>query len=713
MLIFVCCIAIITIIGLIYIHKSEYFEYFSNVRLTTDYTTVNINFPSHNEVDRDITYLDKIFNGKLKIIYDTNQHNSDILYTDTMNYVLNENTSLYLLAVTNEKKQICFIKHPDVQDNGDISELMNAKIGYINNSDIAIMKVLFLACGLDFDEKQCIRYDTFDEASNALFVKKSIKALFMYCNFELPAFKSAFENVKLSMYGFDNVNTDKLHFLLPMATIKNVNYKLVFKKFNDRFPVKKTLVFDNLLVTKNSGHTYLYEYIVRYFSKNFEYVNLYAQHYNIHPLTKYILNDYENIKKTNIFGNVDKIQNNSLTLMETFDTKHMNFEPTTPLKGFFDINDNILTIFDTQIHSTPLQVGDIITLTKQKHDIENGIYVVLSIDTMKQETKLQALASKQPIEDVSDPRFICSNDRNIAIKGLCESAYNTAGNKKQKGTWDKPCNIDTECPFFQKNKNYKNYRGGCNNGYCELPIGVSRISFRRYQGKPWCHGCPDKSDPVCCESQEKPDYAFVLDEYERLPKVKEQFTNDYLVGEYSKPISTNVYHYELSNDEINIQLQTLINKSIKPETEQLDFKAFIPIMINHAGLKDYGIFDINIISKDISPFDGSPISCDYKIEFTIYRDEKSHGKKISTELNQDISTNMITVKYVDVLGIVPQYDVGDLYPKGVNDTKNNVASSGIRCGQTSFQTILGEQSFQKYAEKRNKKLLQEFNLNAL
>jgi hypothetical protein len=49
-----------------------------------------------------------------------------------------------------------------------------------------------------------------------------------------------------------------------------------------------------------------------------------------------------------------------------------------------------------------------------------------------------------------------------------------------------------------------------------MPLGTKRIAFRNYDPKfkPWCYGCTDLT-PTCCESQENPDYAYSLDDFER------------------------------------------------------------------------------------------------------------------------------------------------------------------------------------------------------
>ena len=110
-------------------------------------------------------------------------------------------------------------------------------------------------------------------------------------------------------------------------------------------------------------------------------------------------------------------------------------------------------------------------------------------------------------------------------KMICESAYDYYGRKKEVGVWDKPCEKDNECFFFQGNKNYKNNFGKCMNGYCKMPLNVRRIGYKYYDPdtKPLCYNC-DKDNwfvasklGECCDKQKKsknfksPDYAFKND----------------------------------------------------------------------------------------------------------------------------------------------------------------------------------------------------------
>lgn len=71
--------------------------------------------------------------------------------------------------------------------------------------------------------------------------------------------------------------------------------------------------------------------------------------------------------------------------------------------------------------------------------------------------------------------------------------------KEENGdVWDRPCMNDFECPFYNME------RGGCKtDGFCELPVGVKPIGFRKYEkdSKPFCKDCPDRiNDPYCCNN---------------------------------------------------------------------------------------------------------------------------------------------------------------------------------------------------------------------
>lgn len=132
------------------------------------------------------------------------------------------------------------------------------------------------------------------------------------------------------------------------------------------------------------------------------------------------------------------------------------------------------------------------------------------------------------------PLYYCTTAPVMQVKEQCDEAGEV---------WDRPCQTDYECPYFQANKNYPNYRGGCRAGHCEMPLGVRKAGFRRAYPdetqRPVCHNCVNFFQRGgCCDEQRErmgsenspyraflsPDYAFELDEFERLPHARPGWT---------------------------------------------------------------------------------------------------------------------------------------------------------------------------------------------
>tara|TARA_Y100000389_G_scaffold159683_1_gene161597 strand:+ start:1469 stop:2983 length:1515 start_codon:yes stop_codon:yes gene_type:complete len=115
-------------------------------------------------------------------------------------------------------------------------------------------------------------------------------------------------------------------------------------------------------------------------------------------------------------------------------------------------------------------------------------------------------------ETVINSSFVCFEDMKIRDAFECT---------KNNYTWDRPCLIDDDCPFYKANKNYPNNFGKCKiNGFCEMPVGIIPKGYRKYDKKykPICHNCP-ASNPTCCEKTEimpSADYMYADDYDERL-----------------------------------------------------------------------------------------------------------------------------------------------------------------------------------------------------
>ena len=225
-------------------------------------------------------------------------------------------------------------------------------------------------------------------------------------------------------------------------------------------------------------------------------------------------------------------------IIEKFD----DLEPNMAISGRVDVvyggKVRIIVLPKNNIEGNQLRVGDRVTLTKQARIAENGTYFVASRDmtsamltsppiiasineAIRKEDvisfpreslyakgtivylvpydamgkvisphEIQLLPAPNEIAKLKyDPKSYCVGDKTIAIKELCESPMDAMGSPKKQGIWDRPCVADAECPFFKIDRTYENVRGGCmDSGYCEMPVGVTAISFRHYTGEPIDNG---------------------------------------------------------------------------------------------------------------------------------------------------------------------------------------------------------------------------------
>uniref|UniRef100_A0A6C0J596 Uncharacterized protein n=1 Tax=viral metagenome TaxID=1070528 RepID=A0A6C0J596_9ZZZZ len=104
----------------------------------------------------------------------------------------------------------------------------------------------------------------------------------------------------------------------------------------------------------------------------------------------------------------------------------------------------------------------------------------------------------------NDRNYGCYGNNIVNNKFECDSMYNIDGTgKNYYSVWDKKCNTDSDCPFYSKNY----LSGGClKDGFCELPIGVKRTGFMKYDDEglntPMCYNCEDTTDLECCKKND-------------------------------------------------------------------------------------------------------------------------------------------------------------------------------------------------------------------
>lgn len=107
----------------------------------------------------------------------------------------------------------------------------------------------------------------------------------------------------------------------------------------------------------------------------------------------------------------------------------------------------------------------------------------LRTDLLRRFARNEASVRDKAYRCVDQPKYLLDEER-------CVAPLDEYGRRKPVGIWDAPCTVDTDCPFYQANRNYENARGGCRtDGTCEMPVNVTRVGFRQHNGKPHCHNC--------------------------------------------------------------------------------------------------------------------------------------------------------------------------------------------------------------------------------
>lgn len=348
-----------------------------------------------------------------------------------------------------------------------------------------------------------------------VFDDNEIDGIIMFTSIESADIQKVSSDLKMEVLDYgEYVDIEKLKVAIPYAKKQNIDFSLYFKQLQGkRDSVKTVIAFDTLLYGSdiyNSEPPIEFRQILADL-ENPEMLNYYNQYFDLYDVSKtFMKQKNKSIKERGQRQVLEQYEN-----AETFAT----FEMSKNIDGFYDSVNQTFVVNSNMIDKIPMKKGTIITLTAQIRDEENGKYSVTNVKRTQSILQKEKSNKRTVAEDDQfDPRYRCYDNPDIVSKGLCESPFDEQGRRKKKSTyWDRPCEKNEECPFYQANKTYKNYRGGCIDGRCEMPIGIKQVAYRLYDptSKPMCHDCKDVSNPFCCEEQNKPNYAFQLDMFER------------------------------------------------------------------------------------------------------------------------------------------------------------------------------------------------------
>ena len=457
----------------------------------------------------------------------------DAIITDA--FTLYDNKSfqkqIKFLSGTNSEKCAYFIRSLDTSSKTFNDE--NLFIGCVSDIDAKLIDILLSSFRANYKRKYTIKKIFIDEKQkvidSSIFTKNNIDILFVYESLESKVITRRLDpNMKIEVWDYaDNLDIHTLKVQVPFIKKKNIDFSLYFGQLKGKLDiVSSVFVVDVIIVineniTNKKNVTLELKNIISYYNKP-ELINLYEQYFNVS------INAIQFSKGKNDFF----MKRDTMQVLEQFKNvdNEFTYDISSNVNGFFDSLNKIFYVYSEQINNIPLKPTNLFQLSGQLREEQNGLYRVLSVSN-KQSTLLKLDDNdKRNTNNSNEIGYSCYNNPSIKSKTACESSYDELGNAKRVKTyWDKPCEAHTDCPFYQANKNYKNYRGGCIDGRCEFPIGVKAVSYRLYDenSKPVCHNCnvEETNSPFCCEEQKNKkkyttlsgaDYAFELDTFERV-----------------------------------------------------------------------------------------------------------------------------------------------------------------------------------------------------
>lgn len=417
------------------------------------------------------------------------------------------NAALVLITPIEQTKQI---------NDGDF------RVGYVNDDQGRLVKTIFesfktpITFTLVSIGDGTVKSDTFTKSNLNAIARFGTK----------NNVNDVDETLKIDVVDYGElIDIHKLGVSIPFARREVIDFALIYPQLKGkRAKLKSVVAFDAIIMgdeniqysNVNADLWKILEALGRP-----EYINFYSMYFDVFDVSR------KYSQQNDIFA----LKRSSLQILEQYDNKGgVSITKKGNLDGFYDHENGTLIIKGNSVDGVALAIGVRLTLNNQHREEENGVYVVIATNKYSESvlTKGRQASKNESKNDAKPYAYVCYGDQSIKSKEQCESLFDGMGIPKTKRSyWDRPCLQNNECPFYQANKNYKNYRGGCIDGRCEMPIGVQAVSYRMYDEmtQPSCHGCMDSTNTKCCEEQKNkqtypglvsPDYAFELDQFERI-----------------------------------------------------------------------------------------------------------------------------------------------------------------------------------------------------
>jgi hypothetical protein len=519
---------------------------------------------THNPKLADLT--SRFVTYKLVSSVSAEEKPQSIKYTDIYDFMTNLQSSHRALKIVSSspKYLVCLLRE-QVVPNLELYQMNKKRIGYLSQTDADLMKIVLDAYNI-VTTPTLVKVDSYNDLLRQVFKDKTLDGAVIFGTQSSPNIQRLKDYQFVALSINQNFDTAKLKTRLPYTRITPCQIPIQGnlpgnkKETYDTFITSQSLTFDTLFCIDKKNQDNEKE-IVNAIRELLTYMttdnsqmtqNYYSQFVEIHE-------PFYGGSMTSTVSRRDK------EVHFTFD-QHVNGEHQKDTSSGCYIMQLDLDLFET----VPVKVGDRIVLSGQKRKVENGYYYVTSVtDTLVTMTtclkivydkknngelqvnktgntlfkivntiaplftlfegdavfvlplkkigtvirdKTDLLVSIPKEADLKDKlnervlngKYICYEDPKIKFLPECIARQNA---EREPYHWDRPCETDEECPFF----NSKTKRGGCTSGgYCEFPVGIKRVSFREYDksSKKYCSGCPPNVHPTDCCSQPGAKIAF-------------------------------------------------------------------------------------------------------------------------------------------------------------------------------------------------------------
>jgi hypothetical protein len=421
---------------------------------------------------------------------------------------IEDNKNKSILQIDEENKYTFYLIDFTRKDTEFTKEIIPIIINHEDDSSLEMFKILCKINNISTDS-MIFQKKSFEESNSV-----NSKMFAIITQKHLNDIDST--GYKYSLYNYKNIKYTELSAILPYIYL---NFLITKSNLNMTY---KFIQFDSCIYTNDLNISY-----DKKTNKNIENMyNMFGYIIYTPEVKKEIKNEIKNktdsrqqeprikvVSTSNIVGKITKMINNDYIQFKT--------------------NESMNNVFKLKF-----KIGDVIILQKQINKIENNTYYYIADKTMvtsfiiddyveKKNNTIDFITNnlndykhiqindnlyfthiKQSVtvydiilqndyvsikcltkEKFENFEYECVTNPHIKFQHQCESDYTKDGIQKNKfDVWDKRCESHTECPFFSLTNNYN---GKCNdNGYCEMPIGVENIGYRKYTTHNDSPDCP-------------------------------------------------------------------------------------------------------------------------------------------------------------------------------------------------------------------------------